>query len=199
MMRLLSLAAAAASPATAATAAAEAGSTVALIWGVVLLGVALVLLLLELFVPSGGLISVVAGVALVGSVAAFFTHDPVWGFTAGGVYVVLSPWVIVTLLRFWTHSRVGRRLVLGGDEEDYDSDPEAAAARSEQARQRRVSELAALVGSVGVAETSLRPVGTVRIGDRRVDALAESGIIDAGSPVEVVAAHDNQIKVRVAR
>ena len=49
-----------------ATAAAEAGSTVALIWGVVLFGIALLLLLLELFVPSGGLISVVAGVSLVG-------------------------------------------------------------------------------------------------------------------------------------
>ncbi len=182
-----------------ATAAAEAGSTVALIWGVVLFGIALLLLLLELFVPSGGLISVVAGVSLVGSVAAFFTHDPVWGFTAAGVYVLLSPLVIVTLLRFWTHSRVGRKLVLGGQEEDYEADPEAAAARSEEARRRRVSELAALVGARGVAETSLRPVGTVRVEGRRIDALAESGIIDAGSPVEVVAAHDNQLKVRPAR
>ena len=182
-----------------ATAAAEAGSTVALIWGVVLFGIALLLLLLELFVPSGGLISVVAGVSLVGSVAAFFTHDPVWGFTAAGVYVLLSPLVIVTLLRFWTHSRVGRKLVLGGQEEDYEADPEAAAARSEEARRRRVSELAALVGARCVAETSLRPVGTVRVEGRRIDALAESGIIDAGSPVEVVAAHDNQLKVRPAR
>ena len=196
MMRSLALAATAA---TTTTAAAEAGSTVALIWGVVLFGIALLLLLLELFVPSGGLISVVAGVSLVGSVAAFFTHDPVWGFTAAGVYVLLSPLVIVTLLRFWTHSRVGRKLVLGGQEEDYEADPEAAAARSEEARRRRVSELAALVGARGVAETSLRPVGTVRVEGRRIDALAESGIIDAGSPVEVVAAHDNQLKVRPAR
>jgi membrane-bound ClpP family serine protease len=196
MMRSLAIA----TTATATTTAgADTGSTVALIWGVVLFGVALVLLVLELFVPSGGLISVVAGVALVGSVAAFFTHDPVWGFTAAGIYLVLSPLVIVTLLRFWTHSRVGRKLVLGGEEEDYEADPEAAAARSEEARRRRVSELAALVGSRGVAETSLRPVGTVRIEGRRIDALAESGIIDAGSPVEVVAAYDNQLKVRIAR
>lgn len=196
MMRSLAIA----TTATATTTAgADTGSTVALIWGVVLFGVALVLLVLELFVPSGGLISVVAGVALVGSVAAFFTHDPAWGFTAAGIYLVLSPLVIVTLLRFWTHSRVGRKLVLGGEEEDYEADPEAAAARSEEARRRRVSELAALVGSRGLAETSLRPVGTVRIEGRRIDALAESGIIDAGSPVEVVAAYDNQLKVRIAR
>jgi membrane-bound ClpP family serine protease len=42
----------------------------------------------------------------------------------------------------------------------------------------------------------LRPVGVIRIGDRRMDALAESGIIDQGTEVEIVEIIDNQIKVR---
>ena len=49
----------------------------------------------------------------------------------------------------------------------------------------------------GVAETPLRPVGTVRLenGDRH-EALAENGFIEADTKVRVVAVHDNQLKVR---
>ncbi len=186
--------------AAAGTAAAASGADATpLVWGIVLFGAAFVLFFVELFVPSGGLISVVAGVALIGSVAAFFTYDTTWGFASAGLYLVLSPFAAVMLFKFWSHSKVGRRLVLGGEEEDWDEDPEAAAARSEEARRKRLAELTALVGVEGVAETALRPVGTVRIKGKRLDALAESGIIEPGSPVVVVAAYDNQVKVRQVR
>jgi len=196
-MNLL-LATSAAAAGTVAAAAGGADAT-ALVWGIVLFGVAFVLFVIELFVPSGGLISVVGGVALVGSVAAFFTYDTTWGFASAGLYLVISPFVAVMLFKFWTHSKVGRRLVLGGEEEDWDADPESAAARSEEARRKRLAELTALVGVEGVTETALRPVGTVRIDGRRIDALAESGVIEPGSPVVVVAAYDNQVKVREVR
>ena len=42
----------------------------------------------------------------------------------------------------------------------------------------------------------LRPVGIVRIGDQRHDALAESGIIEPGQRIRVTAVTDNQLKVR---
>jgi len=54
----------------------------------------------------------------------------------------------------------------------------------------------ALDGTTAVTATPLRPVGVIRIGDRRMDALAESGIIDQGTEVEIVEIIDNQIKVR---
>lgn len=188
-----------ASTATTGAAATTAGSATALVWGIVLLGIAVLLLAIELFVPSGGLISVVAGVGLVGSVAAFFTYDATWGFAAAATYLLLSPLAAVAIFKFWTHSRLGRRLVLGGEDEDFDADAETAAAQSEQARKQRMAELAGMVGQEGVAETALRPVGMVRIDGRRLDALAESGVIDAGFPVIVVAVHDNQLKVRAVR
>jgi membrane-bound serine protease (ClpP class) len=182
-----------------AATAASAGSATALVWAILLLGVAITLVFIELFVPSGGLISVVAGVALVGSVAAFFSYDTRWGFAAAGTYLVLAPMAAVMVFKFWTHSRIGRRLVLGGEDEDFEADAETAAAKSEHARKQRLAELAGMVGLEGTAETPLRPVGTVRIDGRRRDALAESGVIDAGSPVVVVAVHDNQLKVRLVR
>ena len=60
------------------------------------------------------------------------------------------------------------------------------------ARERR----RALVGAEGEVVTPLRPVGVVRIADQRYDALAETGIIEAGQRVRVTAVQDHQIKVR---
>jgi membrane-bound serine protease (ClpP class) len=48
----------------------------------------------------------------------------------------------------------------------------------------------------GVAVTALRPVGTIKIEGRRVDAMAESGVIESGTNIVVVDVYDNQIKVR---
>jgi membrane-bound serine protease (ClpP class) len=43
-----------------------------------------------------------------------------------------------------------------------------------------------LVGATGIALTDLRPAGTVRIGDERLDVVSESNWISAGTPVRVV-------------
>jgi len=42
------------------------GDDIYLMWGLILMGASLVLLCLELFVPSGGLISILAAVASIG-------------------------------------------------------------------------------------------------------------------------------------
>ena len=61
-----------------------------------------------------------------------------------------------------------------------------------------VEELRQLIGAEGVTETALRPVGFVKINGQRLDAMAESGIVEAGMPVVVTDVYDNQIKVRPA-
>lgn len=189
MSEVLSLAAA-------ATGAASTGpSDVYLIWAIVLLLGGLALLGMELFIPSGGLIGAVAGASFVGSLAAFFAYDQMWGFAATGIYVVVLPILIIGGFKYWINSPYGRSMVLGG-EEDPEADPEAAAGVAEQARRDRVGGLAEFVGHTGETETALRPVGTVKIDGRRIDALAEGGIIEAGQSIVVVAAYDNQLKVR---
>jgi len=53
-----------------------------------------------------------------------------------------------------------------------------------------------LVGTTGRAHTVLRPSGTAMFDGKRLDVIAESGIIEAGSPIKVVAVRDNQLVVR---
>ena len=54
-----------------------------------------------------------------------------------------------------------------------------------------------LVGMTGVAETLMRPAGAIRVAGDRVQAMAESGIIEKGAQVKVVAAGDQNIIVRL--
>lgn len=165
-----------------------------LLWGFLLLAAALVLLFVEVLLPTGGLIGMLCGVAVIGSIVAFFKYDTKWGMAATAAYIVLTPIVLIFVFRVWLNSPLGRRMILGGDTGQQTGDESYAA--SEQARADRLRDLAALIGAEGVTVTELRPVGTVKIDGRRVDALAETGTIAADTRVVVSDVYDNQIKVR---
>ncbi|HUJ70851.1 MAG TPA: NfeD family protein [Verrucomicrobiae bacterium] len=51
------------------------------------------------------------------------------------------------------------------------------------------------VGRRGVAQTVLRPAGMALIDGERHDVVAESGMIESGSPIKIVAVHENQLVV----
>lgn len=162
---------------TAATAAAAAGDEASLFWGFMLLGAAVVVLALELVLPSGGLLALVAGIALVGSLVSFFSHSTGAGFLALALMLVLGPLSAWYGFRIWSGSAMAKRMIL------LNEGPDSVAAAS-------------MKGATGVAETPLRPVGTVRVNGHRRDALSELGIIEAGTHIIVVEDHDNQLKVR---
>jgi membrane-bound ClpP family serine protease len=170
------------------------GRDVLLLWGFVLFAVALALLVVELFVPSGGLIGVLCGACAVGSLIMFFRYDTTWGFAVAVAYVILTPVAAVFIFKLWLNSPLARVMILGGT--PGGDDAAAAERESEEQRRHRLEALRALIGAEGVAETALRHVGTVRIGGERIDGLAESGIIAAGTPIVVTDVYDNQIKVR---
>ena len=167
-----------------------------LLIGLILFGVAVALLVMELFVPSGGLIGAMAGIAALGSIFSFFWYDQTWGMVATGVYLLLGPIAVIFMFRWWLHSPLGRGMILGGREPGaVDNDAEAAMS-AEHARLERLAQLRQLIGAQGVAVTPLRPVGVVKIEGQRIDAMAESGVIDAATPIIVTDVYDNQVKVR---
>ena len=152
-----------------------------MLWGFLLLAGAIGLLFIEVFVPSGGLLALLAGVAVIGSVLSFFMHSSTTGFVALGLYMVLGPVALWIGFRIWAASPMGRRMVLGVQEQ-------GAAPTSGSADE--------LVGRTGKTITVLRPVGKVTIDGRRMDAMAETNIIEADTPIVVTEVYDNQVKVR---
>ncbi len=159
-----------------------------LLWGIALILVALLLVAVEVFVPSGGIIAVVSGAAAIAGVVLMWRHDPVWGVSGLLAVIVLGPAVFFYLLSILPNTRAGRLLI--GAEPDEDR------MERELAEQRRRDERAALVGAEGVALTDLRPIGKVNIDGNRYEALAITRAIDQGARVRVTDASMHELKVR---
>lgn len=160
-----------------------------LIWGIVLIVVGFLVLGLEVFVPSGGVLAVTSGLVAIAGIVCLFRYDTTWGLTGTLAVVVIGPLMGAFLLKIWPDTPLGRRLVHG----DVTEEDRAQAHLNEQ--NERMERLA-LVGAEGVAITTLRPVGTAKIGAERVEVLSESGWITAGTPIKVTAVDGLEIKVR---
>ena len=174
-----------------ATTMAESSSP--LIWAFILIGIALLFFFVEIFIPSGGLIGLVGVIAIIGSLVAFFIHDTNVGLIATGLYLVFGPVLFWIGFKIWAASPLAKRMILGGVvNEDSDEATQQMKARQEA----EAAELQLLLGKQGEAVTVLRPIGTVRIEGKRFDAMAETGSIESGQNIEVIAVYDNQIKVR---
>ena len=52
------------------------------------------------------------------------------------------------------------------------------------------------VGREGVAQTVMRPAGVALIDGKRLDVVAESGMIESGSHIKIVAVNENRLVVR---
>ena len=161
---------------------------------IALLAAGAILFVLEVFLPSGGILAILSAASLVASVVVMFMFNSMLGITLLLGYFIFIPIVLYWGLKIWKNSSVGHKLILGADTEgtnDHESQ-----IRSEQARTGRVDQIKDQIGRQGIADSTLRPVGFVLIGNQRLDAIAEGDVIEMGQSVEVVDAYDNQIKVR---
>ena len=151
-------------------------------WG--LLALAFFLVLLELVVPSGGILGVCAGAAMLAAVVIGFLHS----FTLGAAMLMIAgfgvPLVIWLGLKLWPNTPIGRRML--------NIDPEVDAARRKLEEESRNRWL----GKVGVAKINLLPNGIIEIDGQSLDAISLGGAIDRGTHVEVVNVIAGKIHVR---
>jgi membrane-bound serine protease (ClpP class) len=84
-------------------------------------------------------------------------------------------------ITYFPRTRAGKKMIL---------------AETETAARAQSPQPGDWIGREGVAQTILRSAGVMMIGDKRLDVVAESGVIESGSPVRIVAVNDNQIVVR---
>jgi len=144
-----------------------------------------VLLVAEVFVPSGGLISICAFGCLIGGTAIFFKHSTTAGLIGVVIAIVMIPSVLIMAYRIFPKTRFGRAVILTPSQRQVgDAIPDTA-------------ELKELVGAVGEVVTPLRPVGMCDFSGQRVECVAESGYVDKGKQVEVIDVESTQVTVRV--
>lgn len=161
-----------------------------LVWGLALLAAALLLVIVEVFVPSAGLISVMALTAAIAGIVCLFKVSVLWGVIGILTMIILWPLIFFFGLSIMPSTHFGRKLLFGeGGKEDpaLSEDPDGHGGDP---------ALLALIGQEAIALTDLRPVGTIRVGDKKYDALSEISLIRAGTRIRITAIEDNQIKVR---
>jgi membrane-bound ClpP family serine protease len=142
----------------------------------------------EVFVPSAGLISLTATGCAIAGLYCLFKFSTGWGITGLATLAILGPALFTFAIKVWPHTPIGRKMLGERPPEEIERE------RLESQRQR--DALLALVGQEGVVLTDLRPVGMVQIGPKRYDALSEVGLIRAGTKVRVVVAEPSQLRVR---
>jgi membrane-bound serine protease (ClpP class) len=147
---------------------------------ILLLGLGLLALAVELFIiPGFGIAGIVGIVAIVGAMvlamigAAPTSGDIAQALAVLGASLFITAAVIYAWVRHLPNSGRFRGLLLQGAvhrSEGFVSAP----SRGD------------LLGVDGVAVTDLRPSGTARVGDERLDVVTEGGFIPAGTKVRIV-------------
>jgi len=156
-----------------------------LVFAVFLYFACAVLIIAEVFVPSGGLISIFALACLVGGAVIFFQHSATAGWIGVGIAAVMIPTVLVIAYRMFPKTRFGKSVTLTPPERQQgDAIPDTF-------------ELKEMLGEVGVVLTPLRPVGMCDFAGKRVECVAEGGYIDKDKKVKVIDVESTQLTVRM--
>lgn len=157
-----------------------------MIWVILLLVIGLAVMVLEVFIPSGGILGFVSVASLLAALGtAFLQIGAAAGMTALGITVIAVPLVLAAAFRWFPETPLGRRVL--------PPPPDPADVLPDAARRRRLRDL---VGRNGMAVNELLPWGSVEVDGVLVDAMSESGPIAAGTIVEVAGVQGMSLVVR---
>ena len=159
-----------------------------LFWPILLLVVGLGLIVLEFFVPSGSVLSIVAAVSVIAGIVLAFMASATYGVVMLGVTTVLIPTILAAAVRWWPHTPIGRMVLLTPPENPDEMLPDTEAYRG----------LTGLIGQMGTAKTKMLPSGTIMIEGRNYDAISEGMPIEPRQLIQVVDVRTNRIVVRPA-
>lgn len=161
------------------------------IWAIIFLGMALVVFLVELFVPTGGILAVVSTVCAITGVVFLFWVDTTVGLIGALVVLIAAPVLIGFAMRIWPHTPLGRAMTLSAEQV-----PVTRAAKPEYAGTPEPED--ARVGQRGTTATDLRPVGACIINGQRIECISARGIIPRGTAVVIVDVDGLAIRVEPA-
>ena len=169
---------------------------------ITLFAMGVMLVVLEVFIPSMGLLTLSAMACFGLSVwRAYVEVGAGAAWTMGIIAPILTVVVLYFGLTYIPRTALGRGLVLYSPADEGVQVPptisETAALSPKGGTDEEESRR--LIGTEGVAQSDLRPAGMVAIAGQRVDVVTEGGMIDAGARVKVVAVEGNRVVVRRVR
>lgn len=153
---------------------------------IALAAVGIAAMIIELFVPAGGIIGLVGlGSIIVAVVRTFQTQ----GSVVGSIFLISAfiavPTIFILYFKYFPKTFIGKRLILSKNQS-----PETGYASHTDYRYDT------LKGETGSTETPLRPAGTIIINGKRYSAVTDGEFIEPGVSVRVIHTEGNRIVVR---
>jgi membrane-bound ClpP family serine protease len=145
-------------------------------------GIGIILLILEMFIPSFGILSVLGAICLFGGVM-MASSDPKEALISLGIAFLLAVVIVSISFKYLKHRGTWHRFILHEQlttEKGFTSNPNKTK----------------YLGKKGEALTPLRPAGTAKIDGERVDVVTDGSFIDTGKTVEVVQVEGTRVVVR---
>ena len=146
-----------------------------------------ILLVIEIFVPSFGFITICAIACLIAGGAIFFEYGILSGWIGVGIAVVLIPIIWIITYRILPKTPLGKKLILKNpDSGRGDAIPDH-------------QDLQKMLDQKGIVKTPLRPVGMCEFDGRRFECVSETGYIEIDKKVQVIRVEGTQLTVRLIR
>ncbi|MFN7892734.1 MAG: hypothetical protein ACK5OC_20740 [Pirellula sp.] len=140
-----------------------------------LFALALVIFVIDIMIPSGGVLIGVTGLLILGSVYCAFLHSVttgIWMVIATCLSMPLMFWMFLVM---WPRTPMGKRLIVEptpADEFVWSDAGESGTATT-------------LLNAIGLTLGEMLPSGLVQIGDKTYEAFSETGPIEKGVQVKV--------------
>lgn len=142
--------------------------------------IGVIVIIAEIILPSGGILSILAICLLGFSLFKAFALSTNVGMLFLGADIIIVPALVLLGLKLIAKSPVTLRKTLS----------------KEDGVMSQKKEMEELLDASGTAITDLRPAGSIKIDKKRIDAVTRGDYIDKGAQVRVIEVTGNQIIVR---
>ena len=148
----------------------------------------LIAIIVELFVPAGGVIGFIGIGLVISSIISAYTR---FGVIVGTVFLLLGiiflPILFATAFKIFPHTFAGKIFIL----KDFQKKEEGFSSHDEE---KFITNL----NKEGIALTSLRPIGLAMIDDKKYNVTTTGEFINKNEKIRVIKVEGNKIVVRKA-
>lgn len=148
--------------------------------------VGFLLMAAELVIFTHGVLSMLGLGGMIVGVVLLYGRDSTLGIATLVVLLVVVPLCGRALIGYWPNTSIGRQLLLQPPREQTTIADTPGSKALDQ-----------LLGRVGKTLSPLRPSGVVDFDGRRVDAMSEGMLVEAGQWVRCIDVHASKVVVRV--
>lgn len=157
-----------------------------MILAIILLLTGIAAILLEFFVPAFGLIGIIGGASIIGSIISAFRFSSIAGAVFLTASLIIVPALMLIFFRIFPKTFIGKKLIL---HRRFDR---------QEGFESTAADYSLLDGKTGIAQTDLRPSGSIVVEDNKYSAVTGGEYIEKGSRVKIVKTAGSRIIVTEA-